>query len=32
MAALARMISGVTEKGEQGARATWICAPAPRSW
>src|SRR5690606_41721905 len=26
------MISRVTENGEQGASATWICAPSPRSW
>ena len=31
-AALARMISGVTEKGEQGASAIWMRAPSPRSW
>lgn len=22
----------VTENGEHGARAIWICAPSPRSW
>jgi len=26
------MMSVVTEKGEQGARAIWICAPSLRSW
>ena len=26
------MISGVTEKGEQGASATWTKAPSPGSW
>ena len=30
--AVSRMISGVTEKGEQGASATWTKAPSPGSW